>query len=104
MNNLVKQMYSMKIYIKYKIYETHVMLGQVHDCVYRNEHKNRTFQFYHRKHFFLLIDYVFFSVFLKIKPAKTLKNIPTAHIQGVKYSSMNCNVLKDSGIGYDVIL
>jgi hypothetical protein len=44
------------------------------------------------------------SVFLKIKPAKTLKNIPTAHIQGVKYSSMNCNVLKDSGIGYDVIL
>lgn len=29
MNNLVKQMYSMKIYIKYKKYETHVMLGQI---------------------------------------------------------------------------
>lgn len=29
MNNLVKQMYCMKIYIKYKIYESHVTLGQI---------------------------------------------------------------------------
>ena len=29
MDNLVKQMYSMKNYIKYKIYESHVMLGQI---------------------------------------------------------------------------